>query len=174
MTSEFTQRSEVLKLLSFDHKRIGDLLFHYEQSEEPTHKISFAETALNELTIHSELEEHIFYPFACKVSQEIAGTIARFYQDHEELDDLMSQLTSEQFTEEYDKIFTSLADSLQAHVRQEEQELFPLLENVDMTDILAPMRQMRAQLITREAAGHRDFTPQTLLFKEVPPRQHFA
>jgi hypothetical protein len=165
--------SDVLNLLRFDHKRVCDLLFHYEQSEDPLHKLSFAETAMNEWTIHSALEETIFYPAVQLISAEIKHLVGNFDAVHADLENLMLELAIDEFSQKYDLTFSRLSNLVKEHIEQEESGLFTLLEQHDLSSVLPKMQTTRSAMMQKEAAGgDRSFTPQSLLFKDIQPHRH--
>ena len=160
--------NEALKMLQFGHKRICDLLFHYEQSEDPQHKLSFAETALNELTIHSTVEEEFFYPFLLNQTAEIARLSKAGREEHDQINIMVSELARySEWNELYDTIFSALTEALKTHIDWEEDVVFPRVADLSMQALADQMNRRRDELLQRESRHHeRDFTPQTLLFTE--------
>ena len=163
-----SKSNDVLKMLQFGHKRIRDLLFHYEQSEDPQHKLSFAETALNELTIHSIIEEDFFYPFLLTQNAEIAKLSKEGREEHEQIEIMVRELARyDNWTEDYDTIFSALTESLNNHIDWEESMVFPRVADLSMEGLVDQMNRRRDELLLREGMDHeRDFTPQTLLFTD--------
>lgn len=166
MDLETVKDPQVLKMLRFDHKRMRDLLFQYEQSEVGSHKLSFAETALNELIIHSDLEEKIFYPRAAHVSPQCAFIVGELSQEHNLIDQLIDKLPSKEvYSAEFERVFSLIRERLEQHMLHEERNLFAILQSFDdIDDIASEMIELRDGLIMQESANKRMFTPQTLLF----------
>jgi hemerythrin superfamily protein len=160
--------NHIVQMLQMDHKRLNDYFFQFDQSNDPRHKISFAQTALNQATIHSVLEEDVFYPFVRLRKPELAPVLDRCLEQHALITRLMLDLHDENYSEDYEHKFFSMADELKQHMDMEEREILTRLSDVDLTPILPAMEQCRNDLFRKEATGDRGFTPQSLLLPELP------
>jgi hemerythrin superfamily protein len=117
-----------IALLKADHEHIKGLFRAYEATEERAsqHKHGIAEQIFTEIEIHSKLEEEIFYPAVrAKADQEGQDLVAESLEDHQAMAALIEILrTLEPQDEEFAARFEELMDTVEAHVEDEEEELF--------------------------------------------------
>lgn len=164
-------RAHVLKMLRLDHKRLQDYFFQFDQSNEPTHKLSFAQTALNELAIHTRLEEDIFYPFVQVQKPLIGELIDRCRQQHSVVDNLIDELNTSQYSAQFEKTFFQIIDQVCEHIQFEENEILIQLDDIDLGAIAPVLETRRNELLRQEAdENKKSFTPQTVLFNQQPKR----
>jgi hypothetical protein len=159
-------RAYVLNMLRLDHKRLIDYFFQFDQSNDLNHKKSFAMTALNELAIHSHLEEEIFYPYVRVKKPLIAELIDRCVSQHDTCDRLIAQLDFDNMDETFERHFFQIVDAIKSHMQFEEREIFVQLDDVDLGAIAHILDMRRNELLKAEAGDNKNsFTPQTAFFK---------
>jgi hemerythrin superfamily protein len=121
-----------IALLKADHERVKSLFRTYESAEErePQHKQVIAEQIFTELEVHSQIEKEIFYPAVrAKADQEGQDLVAESLEDHQAVEALIEILrTLDPRDEEYAARFEELMDTVEAHIEDEEEELFPEAE----------------------------------------------
>jgi hemerythrin superfamily protein len=123
-----------IALLRADHERVKSLFRTYETYEseerEPQRKQVIAEQIFTELEVHSQIEEEIFYPAVrAKADQEGQDLVAESLEDHQAVEALIEILrTLDPRDEEYAARFEELMDTVEAHIEDEEEELFPEAE----------------------------------------------
>src|SRR5438874_1058299 len=61
-TSTRTAKKDPAQMLRADHKKVKALFDQFEKTGSDEEKETIARTAINELKIHSAIEEEIFYP----------------------------------------------------------------------------------------------------------------
>lgn len=116
---------DAIKLLKDDHKTVRELLKRLTASkiinEELFKKIK------KELTIHTKIEEEIFYP-AFKNAVNTQEGRELFYEAHEE-QELVDYLISKMGGEKNQDVFSAKAKILKElvghHAHEEESEMFP-------------------------------------------------
>ena len=119
-------------MLREDHKKVKGLFEQFEHAESDEKKQLVA-TTLQELEIHTTLEEEIFYPAAQEALQdnsEEEDTIDEAWEEHHVVKLVAAELKKMRSSDErYDAKFTVLAESVKHHIEEEENELFPKLES---------------------------------------------
>jgi hemerythrin superfamily protein len=113
---------------------------------------------LDELTVHAAVEEELLYPAARGALAE-ASLIDEAEVEHESLHALIEQLRA--MTPEDDKYvarFTVLCEYVLHHVKEEEGEMFPLLEKarLDWESMAAEMDARRRELMPAEVLEEGD------------------
>src|SRR4051812_15534640 len=90
-----------LDILRADHQRIAELFDQWELAQDGAERRRIFEQARLELELHSYLEETAFYP----TFSEVAGfrdLIAASYDEHQEMNDLLGEISETQDTEEWE------------------------------------------------------------------------
>jgi hemerythrin-like domain-containing protein len=116
-------------LLKDDHKKVKGLFEEFEALGDRAHKQKreLVDKALQELEVHTQIEEEIFYP-AVKESAAKEGRelIVEAYEEHGVVKRLMEEIKElEPEDEKYSAKFKVIQDSVKHHIKEEENELFP-------------------------------------------------
>jgi hemerythrin superfamily protein len=169
--------AEAVRILKRDHKRIVDLLFHFEQTEDSNHKLSFAETAMNEIALHSVIEEECVYPLLEeKHKKKLSKRVHHSQKDHDEIDGVMTQLANRDgYDDLYHELFSKLAKMLKDHIKEEEDDLLPELNEIATEELAQRMDALKNELLQQyDRPTDKDFSPQVLLFERLRERRRTA
>ena len=79
------------QMLRQDHKKVKALFTKFEQGKTGTAKRSAADQAMNELEVHAQVEEEVFYP-AVRKAIESSELVDEAKNEHQEAKSLISQL----------------------------------------------------------------------------------
>jgi hemerythrin superfamily protein len=141
------------QLLRQDHKKVEGLFSKYEQGKSIDAKKRFAMQAMNELEVHAQLEEEIFYP-AVKKEIEESDLVDEAVQEHQEAKSLIAQLKKMQgqddgAADEFESKFSNLMEAIQHHVEEEEGEMFPKVEDseLDLAELGSEMAERKKELM---------------------------
>ncbi|MBK1686392.1 hemerythrin domain-containing protein [Rubrivivax gelatinosus] len=150
-------REQVLTDLKNDHKRVKKAYKDFEKlgSADPEACRAIVEQVLLELQVHAALEEELLYPAAREALKQ-ADLIDEAEVEHESAHQLMDQLrTLGPDEDKYAARFTVLCEYVLHHVKEEEGELFPALEEVrlDWEQLAEAMSARRQQLTADESDG---------------------
>ena len=137
-------------MLREDHEKVKGLFERFENAESDEKKEIVA-TTLQELQIHTALEEEIFYPAAQEALQddsEEEDTIDEAWEEHHVVKLVMAELKKmDPDDERYDAKFTVMAENVKHHIEEEEGELFPKLEGqLDEEDLGERMMERKEEL----------------------------
>lgn len=114
-------------LLETDHAKVKKLLAEIKEtghSAEKTRDRLFAEVNAD-LEVHTEFEEKVFYPKACKATGMV-DEIKDDLEEHAEAKKMLEKISSlKSTTVEWMKTIEELADALDHHIKDEETKLFP-------------------------------------------------
>lgn len=125
---------DAIKLLKTDHAEVEKLFDKYEKSHKKMtapQKKSIAEEICKMLTVHTQIEEEIFYP-ACrgKVDDEL---VPEAVVEHQSAKDLIAKIMDgKPGGEEYDAWVIVLGEYIKHHVKEEHKELFPQARKADI------------------------------------------
>ena len=113
-------------LLKNDHKKVAGILEKLEETTEralKTREDLFAQLK-NELDIHANIEETIFYPVLKKAEESRDITLEAF-EEHRIVKQLLAELeASSKDDEQWTAKFTVLKENIEHHVEEEEGEMF--------------------------------------------------
>ncbi len=114
------QKTDAIEMLEADHRRVRALFDKFEQAKRRAEKSRLAEEICLELTIHSDLEEEIFYP-ACR--EHVDDPILDEAQvEHDTAKILIAEIAMS--TPQSDPFFDAkvivLAEYMRKHIQEEE------------------------------------------------------
>ena len=147
-----------IALLKQDHRTVEDLFAQFEKASGDGRKQRVAEQICMELTVHTELEEKIFYP-ACegKVEQDL---LEEAYVEHDGAKVLIAEIEAGGPNDEYyDAKVKVLKEQIEHHVEEEEKRMEGLFAQarkagLDMDALGQEMAARKAELIaTYKSSG---------------------
>ena len=146
-----TKSQDAITLLKDDHRAVEKLFEEFESAKGEGRKEKLARQICLELTIHTMIEEEIFYP-ACraKVDEDL---LKEAFVEHDAAKLLIAEI--EAGNGENDDFFDAkvqvLSEQIEHHVQEEEKELFPEVRKADI-DLKALGEQLaeRKKELTKE------------------------
>jgi hypothetical protein len=110
---------DAIALLKADHRKVEDLFAGFEAARK-TDKQRLAKQICTELTVHSTIEEEIFYP-ACRGQVE-NDLLSEGYVEHDGAKTLIAELEGSSPDQEfYDAKGKVLCEQIEHHVHEEEE-----------------------------------------------------
>jgi hemerythrin superfamily protein len=148
---------DAIDLLKADHKKVKELFRQYEEVGDRAYqkKKGIAEEVFTEITIHSTLEEELFYPAVkAKTDKDGKDLVAESIEEHHVVASLIEELKAlDPKDERYDAKFTVLMENVEHHIEEEEGELFPEAEEVlgdAIKHLSTPMAERKEQLMASQ------------------------
>lgn len=112
-----------------DHKKIKQLFNRWDAEDEGSSVgYQIIDEALNELEIHSQIEQEILYPECRRVGMPALSVIDDAVDDHVKLDDMIQDMRNEIGQRKEDDFRVLMRDVL-SHIDEEEASILPHLEN---------------------------------------------
>jgi len=136
-------------LLKADHKLVSNLFSEYEEAHSKPKKKKIVEQICNELTVHAQIEEEIFYP-AVKQALKDNELIPEARVEHATLKSLISQIEGiEPDGEMFDATIKVLQEYVKHHVKEEQNEIFPKAKSagLDMLKLGAELSERKQELL---------------------------
>ena len=136
-------------MLKADHKKVSGLFDEFEKSRSPRRKKEIVAKICMELTIHTQLEEEIFYP-AVKAALKDHELVPEATVEHDAVKDLISQVQNvEPNGEMYDAKVKVMGEFVKHHVKEEHNEIFPKAKKtkLDMVALGLRMADRKAELM---------------------------
>ena len=144
-------------LLIADHKAVKKLFQQFEKIREtgsPEEKQRIVQEACAQLTVHTQIEEEIFYPASREILDE-GDMVDEAVVEHASAKELIAELEAMQPTDDlYDAKFIVLSEQIEHHVEEEETELFPDVRKKDkarLEEIAPQLKARKEQLISKLA-----------------------
>jgi len=121
---------DAIVVLKDDHKTIEKLFKQFEKLDKsdgkPAAKRKVVDQILDELAVHTTIEEKHFYIAIKGKDEEIDDLVLEGYEEHHVVDGTMEELrTLDPQAEKFDAKVTVLIEMVRHHVEEEEQEMFP-------------------------------------------------
>lgn len=147
-----------IELLKNDHAEAASMMDELEGAGGASAGRETFDRLKGALTLHTKLEEQIFYP-ALEEFDETRDLIQRAYDEHRQVDELLSRLGGQRGDWEGD--LRELRGAVERHVDEEENGLFPKAERLLGESRLQEMgRRMEEMKRGRAAtAGAGDWDP---------------
>ena len=152
---------DALEMLKRQHREVDELFNRIRQAGEDE-KITLLGQISEKLTLHAQIEERHFYPFARRMG--IQDMIDHSLQEHAEVKHLISEILQiKRHDPRIDQSVQQLMMSVQSHVKEEENTLFPRLSSVasaeDLRNLGMEMQRSMEELSGQELlamAEHED------------------
>jgi len=165
-------KQDAIALLKADHRKVEDLFEKYDSAR--SKKAGIARQICMELTIHTMIEEEIFYP-ACREAGVDSDMMDEANVEHDGAKMLIAELEAGTPEDDfYDAKVKVLSEEIKHHVKEEEQRggIFSQAREAEM-DLAGLGEQMAArkeELTTRFKSGGLP-APLTLTMKAPPLEQ---
>jgi hemerythrin superfamily protein len=148
---------DALTLLEDDHRKVKRIMADLEKTTErgvKTREELFGKL-VQELTIHEQIEERIFYPEvrARAESKQLKELVAESYQEHHFVDVVKEEIEDTPFeAEEWAAKFKVMKENIEHHADEEEEgKMFPKVRKVfsreELEDLGTRMQELKEQLM---------------------------
>jgi hemerythrin superfamily protein len=138
-----------VQLIKQDHKKVASLFEKYNKTKGQEAKQRIAEQAMQQLEVHAQIEEEIFYP---AVRQELndGALVNEALKEHKAVKELIDELKAmDGEDDDFDEKWAELVADVKHHVQEEETELLPQAEEseMDLADYGQQMAERKKELI---------------------------
>jgi hemerythrin superfamily protein len=152
-TMDFADK-DACELLDADHIATKHLFVEYARlafampQESAAERTELAMKICDELTVHAQIEEEIFYPALREAVPETAGQLDEARAEHQEVKEYVAQIQAlGQAGPQMDDLVSRLACAVEHHVKEERDELFPKAKaNMDLGALGDQMRERQQAL----------------------------
>lgn len=127
--------SNIMQLLKADHREVDELFAAFEDADGNAIKqAQIASKIGSALSVHAEIEETLFYPAVLmQLDEEGADLTCEATVEHGTLRGLISSMNGADASQPMVRAHvTVLKEYVQHHVKEEENELFPKCEKLDL------------------------------------------
>ena len=151
-------KMDAIGMLIADHKKVQKAFKDFEKLKKGGSKRGRSDIVRQtcaDLTVHTTIEEEIFYPAARKAIKDM-DVMDEAAVEHAGAKELIAQLESMQPGDDlYDAKFTVLGESVNHHIREEQNEMFPKVRRtkLDLNALGEQMAQRKAELESQISPG---------------------
>ena len=145
-----TSSNPVLTLLKADHKKVKGLFAEYQEATSRKQQ-EIAQTIIQELEIHAELEEELIYPAIRKGTKDNT-LMNEATEEHHLVHVLIAELKEVEPSDATFKAkFTVLGELVKHHVKEEEGEMFPEAQKakIDWEALKAEVMERKEHLMAQ-------------------------
>lgn len=149
--------SDAVSLLMEDHKAVKKLFKEFEKlakADDVDGKVEVANQICEELTIHTTIEEEIFYP-AARAAIDDEELLNEAEVEHASAKDLIAQIQEMAGDDPmYDATVKVLSEYINHHVEEEETEMFPKARKakMDLEGLCIELMERKEELSTETVA----------------------
>ena len=130
--SSFITPSEpnALDLLKADHRKVEELFAKVRDNENGNNEDTFKRIK-EELDVHAHIEETIFYPYLLeKGDQDLQRIVREGIEEHRQVKAWLAEIDGMSgSSEDFKARIKVLMEDVDHHVEEEENEMFPLVED---------------------------------------------
>lgn len=144
---------DAIAMLKADHKLVSGLFEEFEKTRSDARKTSIVAKICTELTVHTQIEEEIFYP-AVKAALKDKALVPEATVEHAAVKDLIAAVEGKApYGEMYDAKVKVMGEFVKHHVKEEEKEMFPKARKtkLDMQALGAQMASRKVELMASRA-----------------------
>ena len=124
-----SRNPDAIALLKNDHAEVTALFEKFEKGQkrlQDAQKKQLAQKICKMLTVHTRIEEEIFYPACREQVEDAESLLAEAKVEHQSAKELIAQIQDgSPGGEEYDAQVIVLGEYVRHHVKEEQNELFP-------------------------------------------------
>lgn len=155
-SSHTTEAQDAIAMLTADHKRVKKLFSDFDKLKEEgsnEEKSAIVDQICNELKIHTELEEEIFYP-AVREAIDDSDLMDEALVEHAGAKELIAQLEEAGADDGlYDAKVTVLGEQIDHHVKEEEGDMFPKARKSKVDTEALGARMMKRKMALMQEMG---------------------
>lgn len=142
------ETQNAVEMLTEDHRRVEKLIDEFEKSKPGNGMEDIVRAACNELKVHAQLEEEVFYP-AVRAGIKEEDLIDEAEVEHTVAKQLIAELEAMSPDDElYVAKFTVLGEYVKHHVEEEEGEMFVQAKRakIDMGELGEEMQRRKLEI----------------------------
>ena len=142
-------QQDAIALLDDDHNKVAGLFQQYKTAHDDNRKRLLAQQICQELTVHSQIEEEIFYPAFARATGD-QKLVQHSTKEHQEARELIARVES---TPTDARLMLELEDAILHHVNDEREKMFPearKAKGLDLAQLALQLESRKTELM----AGH--------------------
>ena len=146
--------TDAIALLKADHRQVEEWFEEYQDLNTDPEKTKLSKKICQALTVHTQIEEKIFYPAARKATGD-NDLLDEAAVEHAGARHLIREIEAMRVGEKlYDAKVRVLGEQIRQHVKEEEEELFPEVQKsqMDTAAVGKQLAMLKAELMAEAPA----------------------
>lgn len=120
---------DAMDLLRADHMKLEAMLMQLRFIKDEDHRSQLFKRIRADLTKHMKVEEQVFYPMACQIS-DAEDLVEHAYEEHAHIRQHLKKLaTIKPSSTRFSKAVTEMIKTIEDHVMEEEDKIFPMVKS---------------------------------------------
>ncbi|MEJ5991637.1 hemerythrin domain-containing protein [Ramlibacter sp. PS3R-8] len=136
-----SQHDDATVLLDEDHNEVIRMFEQYKSAKDPARQKVLARQICQELLVHMQIEEEIFYPAYIKATGD-RENLKDGLEEHQEARELIRKLEQAPVDA---RLMLELEDGILHHVNDEREKMFPKARKTQGMDLMALAQQLQAR-----------------------------
>jgi hemerythrin superfamily protein len=152
----------VLAMLQRDHRKVEQLFQQFEKAKEPRQKQRLFQSIRNELELHAQVEEELFYPRAeDQGDKDLKDQVEEAHGEHDKVKQMLREAEGlDPDSGEFDATVAALRGAVEHHVEEEENEMFDKVRErmtaADLKEMGRELEQLRSTIRPGNGGGGSD------------------
>ena len=145
---EMSAVGDPLEMLKQDHDHVKENFEKFESASEGEKYEIFVDTVLS-LVVHTKVEEELVYPLLEQGDEEDEDLKLEAAEEHRVVDFVITEMKDmDESDEKFEAKFTVLSELVKHHIKEEEEEMFPALRelDIDFADLAEKMMELKLEL----------------------------
>lgn len=145
---EMSAVGDPLEMLKQDHDHVKENFEKFEKASESEKYEIFVDTVLS-LVVHTKVEEELVYPLLDEGDEEDEDLKLEAAEEHRVVDFVITEMKDmDESDEKFEAKFTVLSELVKHHIKEEEEEMFPALREleIDFADLAEKMMELKMEL----------------------------
>jgi hemerythrin superfamily protein len=151
-TTKAAKTPDAVALLRADHRAVSALFDQFEKTRSPAKKKQLVAEICSELTVHTRIEEEIFYP-AFRAALKDKELVPEATVEHASVKSLIAAVKDrEPDGEDYDAKVKVMGEYVRHHVKEEQTEMFPKAQKskMDLVDLGQRLASRKQELLAEQ------------------------
>lgn len=140
---------DAIAMLRDDHKRVSEMFERFGNARGSQSKAKLAQQICQELEVHAQLEEELFYPPVREAIGE-DDLMDEAEVEHASAKELIAQIKAMSPEDDlFDAKVTVLGEYIRHHVKEEQNEMFPKVRDseLDLAELGGQMRVRKEEIL---------------------------
>ena len=126
-----------IELLKEDHKKVKGYFEQVKATDEASEQRELFEKIKQELEIHTQIEEDVFYPYLIENDEELSDLTKEGIEEHHGVKIFIREISAlSDDSEKLEPKLTVLMENVEHHVMEEEGEMFQMCEEQFDSEVL--------------------------------------
>jgi len=134
-------QQDAIALLDADHNEVAALFQQYKTAHDDNRKRLIAQQICQQLTVHAQIEEEIFYPAFARASGD-RQLVQHSSKEHQEARELIARLEK---TPTDARLMLELEDAVLHHVNDEREKMFPEARKARGLDLMQLAQELESR-----------------------------